>query len=135
SSGWSATGVVTTETNAPPTAARERVRVAGRSMQPDADPRQPGNPDSGRVKEDWTFTVTGLFGAVLIRPTVPDPWIVKAILHDGRDITDVPVEMKSGEELTNIQVVLSDRQTSLTGQLTDDKGAPTADGTVIVFAP
>src|SRR5262249_3167199 len=135
SSGWSASGVVTTETGAPPNAPRERVRVLGRAMQPELDPRIGGSPDSGRVKEDWTFTVTSLFGPVLIRPNLPDNWVVKAILHDGRDITDVPIEMKSGEELGRVQVVISDRQTTRPGQLTDEKGARTADGTVIVFAP
>jgi hypothetical protein len=86
------------------------------------------------VKDDWTFLVAGVFGPARIRAVVADGWAVKAILQDGRDITDVPMEKRSGEELTGIEVMLTDRVTVVTGQLADDKGAPLQDGTVIVFA-
>ena len=91
-------------------------------------------PDSGRVHDDWSFTVVSVFGAARVRAVVPDGWTVKAILHDGRDIADTPIELKSGETLTDVQVVVSQRVTSISGQLLDDKGAPLVDGTVIVFA-
>ena len=60
--------------------------------------------------------------------------MVKTVMHDRRDITDTAIELKSGEELSGVQVILTDRVTSVSGQLTDDKGAPLMDGTVLVFA-
>jgi hypothetical protein len=75
-----------------------------------------------------------IVGAARLRVTLPDRWMVKAVLHDGRDIADAAIEMKSGEELSGLQVIVTDRATNVTGQLTDDKGAPLVDGTVIVFA-
>jgi len=86
------------------------------------------------VREDGTFAVTSVFGAARLRVTVPDGWTVKAILHDGRDIAETPIELKSAEEMTDVQIVVSNRVTKLSGQLIDDKGAPLVDGTVIVFA-
>jgi len=74
-----------------------------------------------------------VFGAARVRPLVPDGWTVKAILYDGRDIADAPIELKSGETLTDVQIVVSNRVTNVSGQLLDDKGAPLVDGTVIVF--
>jgi hypothetical protein len=135
SAGWSVSGQVVTESGGPPGAPRDRVTIAGRAMLPDIQPRTGigSGPDNGRMKDDWTFTVGGLFGPVLIRPNLPDPWVVKAILQNDRDITDIPIEMKSGEELTGVQVLVTNRATSVTGQLLDDKGAPITDGTVIVF--
>jgi hypothetical protein len=41
--------------------------------------------------------------------------------------------MKSGETLTGVQVVVSSRVTTVSGQLLDERGAPLVDGTVIVF--
>ncbi len=142
SSGWSASGQVTTETGAAPSVPRERIRLTSR---PAADatgarsslsmngPGQ-GNADSGRVREDWTFVVSGVFGPARIRATTPDGWIVKQILQDGRDVTDSVFEMRSGETLQGLQVVVTDRVTAITGQLADDKGAPIVDGTVIAFS-
>jgi hypothetical protein len=36
--------------------------------------------------------------------------------------------------VSDIQVIVTSRVTTVTGQLADDKGAPVADGTVLVFA-
>jgi hypothetical protein len=149
SMGWSITGTVITDTGAAPGAPTSRFGVAARLVDPDLGagpggapppPPPPGAggggaiPDSGRVRDDWSFNVASVFGAARIRPFVPDGWTVKAILHDGRDIVDTPMEMKSGETLTDVQVIVSNRVTSVSGQLADDKGAPLVDGTVIVFA-
>ena len=87
-----------------------------------------------QIKDDLTFSVTGVAGPARLRVTVPDSWMVKTVMHDRRDITDTAIELKSGEELSGVQVILTDRITSVSGQLADDKGAPIVDGTVLVFA-
>jgi len=148
SMGWSIAGTVIADTGAPPDAPPTRFGVAARLVDPDSGmgmggappppppPGAPGGgaiPDSGRVRPDWSFTVVSVFGAARVRPFVPDGWTVKAILHDGRDIADAPIELKSGETLTDVQIVVSNRVTNVSGQLLDDKGAPLVDGTVIVF--
>jgi protocatechuate 3,4-dioxygenase beta subunit len=135
--GWSATGRVTTDTGEAPGIPRERIRVIGRPLNGGLTPVGPSgqaNPDSGRVRDDWTFAVTGLYGPASLRVTLPDDWAVKAILRDGGDVTDTEFDIKGGETLDNIQVVLTNRVNTVTGELTNDKGAPAADGTVIVFA-
>jgi len=149
SMGWSIAGTVIADTGAPPDAPAGRFGVAARLVDPDGafgpggappPPPPPGAagggaiPDSGRVRDDWSFNVVSVFGAARVRAIVSDGWTVKAILHDGRDISDTPVEMKSGETLTGVQVVVSNQVTTVSGQLLDDRGAPLVDGTVIVFA-
>lgn len=145
SMGWMATGRLTTESGQPPDAPRDRFGLIPRLVDSDAafggappPPPPPGGSgvivDSGRVKEDWTFAVTPIFGAARLRVSVPDGWGVKAILQEGRDVTDAVLEMKSGEEMTGLHVIVTERVTSVSGQLVDDKGAAQSDGTVIVFA-
>jgi len=139
SSGWSVSGEFTTDTGAAPSAPRDRFRVTPRPLSAGQTPMgqgpgNPGNADSGRVKDDWTFLATGVYGAAKIRASLPDSWMVKSILQDGRDVADTAFELRSGETLSRIQIVVSNRVNSVAGQLVDDKGAPLADGSVIVFA-
>jgi protocatechuate 3,4-dioxygenase beta subunit len=143
--GWTMSGHMSADGAMPPDTLRDRFRVAARPVDQDSSPGPPppppppggggpGIPDSGRVKDDWTFSASGVHGAARLRVAVADGWSVKAILHDGRDITDAPVEKKSGEELTGVEVIVTSRVTTVSGQLVDGKGIPLTDGTVIVFA-
>ena len=149
SMGWSIAGTVIADTGAPPDASPGRFGVAARLVDPDAGagpggapppPPPPGAagsgaiPDSGRVRDDWSFSVVAVFGAARVRAIVPDGWTVKAILHDGRDIADTPIEMKSGETLTDVQVVVSNRVTTSAASCSTTRARRCVDGTVIVFA-
>jgi len=60
--------------------------------------------------------------------------MLQSVLHDGRDLTDTPIELKSGEAMSDVQVIITDRVTTVSGVLADEKGSPITDGTVIVFA-
>jgi len=135
SSGWSASGQISTETGAVPSVARDRVRITAKPLNPDlgGPPRGPGrNADSGGVN-DWTFSVSGLFGPARLHVELPDTLVLKSIVQDGRDVTDAALEARNGETLSNVQVVVSASVNSVAAQLTDEKGAPFADGTLIVF--
>jgi hypothetical protein len=83
---------------------------------------------------DGTFTIQGVFGTSRLRLTLPEDWALKAVLYDGRDLTDAPIELKSGEAWSGVKVIVTDRVSTVTGQLTDAKDQPVTEGTVIVFA-
>lgn len=133
SEGWSASGRVIAEGGAVPDAQRERIRIIGQAVDPDLVPRV-GSDAGGQVLDDWTFAVRRLFGAARIGVNPPDGWMLKSVIHNGIDITGKPIELKSGEAMSGLEVVLSNRVASITGQLADAKGVPTGDGTVIVFS-
>ena len=130
SAGWSMNGQVITDAGGAPTFAGDRISISGQTLIGSRDARQ----RTGQVNEDWTFSITGIFGAARVRVTVPDGWMMKAVLHDGRDISDMLVEAKTGEQMSSVQIILSNRVTTVAGQVVDDKGVPVADGTVLVFA-
>jgi len=46
---------------------------------------------------------------------------------------DVPLEVRSADDVTGMVVTLTDRSTTLTGKLQDTGGRPTSDFTVVVF--
>jgi hypothetical protein len=144
--GWSFSGRVVTDNGGVPDAPRDRFRLAAKVVDIDTSPipaaglppPPPGGgptiPESGRVREDWTFTASNAYGQSRLVASLPDGWSLKAILHDGRDVTDSALEMKSGEELSGLQVIVATNTTTVSGQLADDKGAPVVDGTVLLFA-
>jgi protocatechuate 3,4-dioxygenase beta subunit len=136
SPGWSIAGQIVTEDGTPPQATPGGFGVSATPVDADTapDPQTNRTPDSGRVLTDWSVRVSGIYGAARVRARVPDGWWVKSIVQDGRDITDMPAEMRSGESLTGVRIVVSDRPTSVRGRLVDDKGLPVTSATVVAFA-
>jgi hypothetical protein len=136
SAGGSITGQVITDTGAVPTIPQMRITIGGPSTG-QADPTLLGtfgSPGFGPIAPDGSFSIKGVFGRSRLRLTLPDTWMVKAMTYDGRDVTDVPIELKSGEIMSGVQIVITDRVTAVSGQLTDDKGLPLTDATILVFA-
>jgi hypothetical protein len=87
------------------------------------------------VKETGAFEVEGLIGRRVFRAAnLPKGWILKHVKVNGQDVTDKGVEFKPGEDVSGIEIELTDRTTSITGSVTDDKGQPNKDYTVVVFA-
>jgi hypothetical protein len=79
---------------------------------------------------DTDFQLVGMAGAFRINVTGPEGWTVKAVMLDGRDVTDEPIDLR-GQNAT-VRVVLSDRPSSVIGTASQ-RGAP-ADVDVVVFA-
>jgi hypothetical protein len=133
SRGGTITGQLLTDRGTIPGIPRGRIKIVGRPLAEDADLKVGGIDDSGDVQDDGSFYVGGVFGRARIRANLPDGWTLKAVLRDGRDITDEPVDLRSRELVSGIQVIVSERVAVVTGQVTDDQNAPASDGTVVVF--
>jgi hypothetical protein len=58
---------------------------------------------------------------------------LKSVSFDGQDITDSGAEFSPGRSYDGIQIVLTRQTTDLSGLLTDDRGKPVLDATVVVF--
>jgi hypothetical protein len=92
------------------------------------------DPGASAVAGDGTFAIKGIFGRARLQVLLPDEWMVKAIVHAGRDITDTPLELKGGEVLSDVEVLLTDRVTTVAGAVLDDRNRPVGDATVLVFS-
>jgi hypothetical protein len=107
------------------------VMISGMSAEPGL--MLPGSPPA-RVNQDGTFELRGLVGSRLIRAGASrGGWTLKAVIINGRDVTDTPLEFKGTEETVNAQIILTGRQTSLSGTVVDSRGDPAKDYMVIVF--
>ena len=135
SAGGQVSGRVIVEGDAPPKMSSVIVSVR-QLLRNQASPVVLGLQRSNRepgVKEDGTFVAENVFGRARFQVTLPDGWMLKAITREGRDIADAPIELGSGEALTDVEVVISSRVTVVGGRLEDDRKLPIRDATVVVF--
>ena len=99
---------------------------------------------SGRAATNGSFSVPNLVpGRHYVRITgqgltqgltTGTQWNLKAVLAGGADVTDSGVDLKPGENVDNLTIVLTDRLTSITGTVRDATSTPVPALTVIAFA-
>jgi hypothetical protein len=84
------------------------VRTVKVSAFPDPIDGNPGPQQVEPTREDLTFAFQTWPQPSRIRVIIDAPgWIVKAVRHNGADITDKPIEFVQGEEVTGLEVVIA----------------------------
>jgi hypothetical protein len=93
----------------------------------------PARPANGRVNADGTFELKAVVGStVLSIGTLTGDWTLKTVDLNGRNLADDPLEVRHGETLNGVRIVLTNRPTHVRGSLVDEKQQP-SDGTVVIF--
>jgi protocatechuate 3,4-dioxygenase beta subunit len=132
--GGAITGLVTTENGAPPPAGvqiRFEATTGGMQFESTIEGRsRPGGPGRGGALPPYSFRLPVTAGGFHLGVTAPQGWMLKAIDIGGSDVTDKPIEVRSGN--TEARVVLTDRVTQVDGSVTSGtRPAPAVD--VVVF--
>jgi len=109
-----------------------QLRVSARPVEPDST-YQRFTEDNGRVKDDGSFELSDVIGLqrLSIAP-LASGWGVKEIVADGKDYADSPIDVRGGQKLEGLTIVITNKFPTLRGQLVDEKAQP-AEGTVILF--
>jgi hypothetical protein len=104
----------------------------------------PANPDlatGGSVAQadiapDYSFRMSGLHGPRRIVLTgVPRGWMLREIRVNGIDVTDRPIEFgRANQSLRDVEVVLTDRVSRVTGRLVDDNARGVPSTRVAIFS-
>ncbi len=85
-----------------------------------------------RVEADGTFTTYEIPpGKYVVRAGSLQSWTYKVTLAGGRDVGSVPLDLQS--DLTNVQIVMTDRATELAGSVRDDAGKIDPKSAVIIM--
>jgi hypothetical protein len=134
SAGWTMRGRMTTEAGTPPPLRRTQVTIAAALQVFSPMGMQGGAVSRTSINEDWTFSVTNVAGPAQVRVTPPAGWAVQAILHDRRDLSGETLDLASGETISDVQIILTDRVATVTGQIVAPDDRPAADGTVVIFS-
>jgi protocatechuate 3,4-dioxygenase beta subunit len=88
------------------------------------------------IHDDWTFEMSGISGPRRLRLLqAPRGWGLARVLVNGIDVTDMPLPFGArNQSLTDVEVVLTDRVSEITGTVTDGRSRPVPDARVLVFA-
>jgi protocatechuate 3,4-dioxygenase beta subunit len=87
------------------------------------------------VRDDWTFELTAYPGARVVRVAgVPEGWQLKSVSLGAENVTDAGFEVRAGQPLGTMRIVLTSQITEVTGTVADGRGDPVRDYTVVLFA-
>jgi hypothetical protein len=101
------------------------------AVDPEGTAMLPGN---ANLRLDGTFEMTGVMGKRLLRAGgFPRGWHLKSIMHEGRDITDTPIDVIS--DISGIEIHLTQTAAEITGGVQSTKGTPVSDYVVVLFPP
>jgi 5-hydroxyisourate hydrolase-like protein (transthyretin family) len=88
---------------------------------------------SGRVADDWTFTLRGVSGKRIIRANPPPGWWLSTVTFNGTDVTDAGLEFKPGEEVSGLEITLTRKMATMSGTVQTAKSQPATDYVVVAF--
>ena len=129
--GGVARGVVTSDDGSPLTFRPEQLQVMANQTEPTM---MMGGMPQMKVLPDYSFEISGLSDRRVIRAGGPVGWTLKSVFLEGTDVTDQGVEFEPGRTVEGLQVVMTQKITSLSGLVTDDRNRPVLDATVIMFS-
>ena len=116
------------------------VRIGAMSPDPGSGgPMRIFDNNQGVVDEKGRFQLRGLSGRLMfnVMPSVPmaapPRWFVKSVTFNGENITDMPLDVSSITDGSMVDIVMTDKQTTLSGTVRDGRGLPLTDYTVAIF--
>lgn len=128
--GISVSGQVAFDGAATPPADITRLRV---TMTP-AEPTPLAEPSSAFVDAGGRFTLASVPpGRYRLNASGAPGWFLESSAIGGQEALDVPFEVKGNQNLAGAAITFTDRQTEVTGMLTDDRNQPAVAYTLVVF--
>ena len=76
--------------------------------------------------------VPGAYALQAMAPTTG--WFLKSAMVGGRDLADVLLDVKAGEDVTGVTVTFTDRPSEFAGRLIDTNGRPISKYSIVVFS-
>ena len=96
-------------------------------------------PPPARMADDYTFEIKSLPG--VMRLTLGSGfaapltgWSIRSVRQNGVDVTDAGIEFKPNEDITGVEVELTNKVTTVSGTVKTSRGELAKDYTAVVFA-
>jgi hypothetical protein len=81
---------------------------------------------------DWTFEIPALTGSGVIRGDLPRGWFLKAVLLEGRDVTETVLDYETYQGKP-VEVVLTQAATEISGRAADAAGRAVTNYVAVAF--
>lgn len=87
------------------------------------------------VNDDWTFQALARPGMTRVNLVgTPGGWSVKAVRYRGVDVIDTGLEVRAYEDVSDVEIELTNKVTDVSGAVTNSRGEPAKDYALVVFA-
>ncbi|MDH4062753.1 MAG: carboxypeptidase-like regulatory domain-containing protein [Acidobacteriota bacterium] len=132
-------GTVATDTGEPLPTTGQPVQVVTRPASPDSSPlgggggRGGGGGTQARVSNTGAFDIGNVTDPRYVRVNAPQGWTLKSVIAGGEDITDIPLDVPPGQQVSGVQVIITHKVSGAIGTVLDDRGLPVLDATVVMF--
>lgn len=132
--GLTVSGRIAFQGSAPPPADLTRIRV---NLAP-ADPGVPGGSPqnaAGVVDASGKFTIASVIPGLyrLSAGGAGSGWSIESAILDGQDTLDFPLEVKPGAAPSGAVITFTDKQAQLSGTITNQRGQPAPEQTLILY--
>ena len=88
-----------------------------------------------RAGDDGTFAIKSRPGVThILAASLAANWTLKAVRLNGIDVTDAGVEVRPNEDVSGLEVELTNRISMLSGLVTNNRGEPVTDYSAIIFS-
>lgn len=85
-------------------------------------------------RDDLTFETKSASGRVVARLMMPDGrWSLKAVRHQSVDVTDRGLDVRPGQDLSDVEVELTSQKQEISGLVMASGGKPTSNYTAVIF--
>jgi hypothetical protein len=93
------------------------------------------NGSMARVDKDGNFVLQGLAAGPHLLRTAGQirGFVLESVVVGTRDMTDVPLDLRAGQNLSNVVVTFTDKISQISGTITDTLGTPLTEYTVLAF--
>ena len=94
--------------------------------------------DNGVIDPTGRFQIRGASGRALFRaaqlgPLLNTGWVLRSVTLNDVDVTDTPIDFASLDDVSGIEIVLTDKQTTLSGIVRGSRSGPVKDYVVAIF--
>jgi hypothetical protein len=96
-------------------------------------------PPPARMGDDFTFEIKSTPGVMRLMlggafGPPPADWSIRSVRLNGMDVTDAGIEFKPNEDISGVEVELTNKVTTISGTVKTSRGELSKDYTAIVFA-
>lgn len=91
----------------------------------------------GKVNDDLTFEIRMRPGQQIMRlqpGSMTGAWMMKAVRYNGVDISDTGYDFRPNEDVSGIEIELTNHPAEVSGLVTNSRGETLRDYTVVLFA-
>jgi protocatechuate 3,4-dioxygenase beta subunit len=87
----------------------------------------------GSLDDEGRFRLGGLRGRIHLDVSSGQNWMLKSVIVDGRDFTEVPLDVTDRPSIDDVVITLSDKMTTVSGGVSDSRGAPVNSYVVVIL--